>query len=366
MNDPTPARLTSPGAILKRELDARGWTQKDLAEIIGRPPQVITEIVRGTKQITPDTALELAAAFGNAPRFWTNLETEYRLQLARARHQVSPPIERRSRLFRELPIAELIRRHWIKGSDDVAELEKNVCEFLGTQSIDKEAKFVALYRRSSDAPDAALAQRAWVRRIELATATQKVRGKFSSKRLHAALSSFRALACNEGDVAKVPELLGDLGVRFVIVPHLPRTKVDGVAAYGSKGPIIALSLRFDRIDWFWFTLMHEVAHLALGHKDSHLDFLDRREETLGDETEERDANALAGDTLLDPTALARFVSQHRVISKADIEAFATAQHVHPGIVVGRLQFEETIPYSHFRSYLVKVAPYLNPWLDNPQ
>jgi HTH-type transcriptional regulator / antitoxin HigA len=71
----TPARAIPPGHILQRELDAWGWTQKDLSDIIDRPPQAINEIIQGTKQITPETARELSAAFGNTRQFWTNLET---------------------------------------------------------------------------------------------------------------------------------------------------------------------------------------------------------------------------------------------------------------------------------------------------
>ena len=66
--NPRPARLTSAGAILRRELAARGWTQRDLAEVIGRPAQAISEIVQGSKRITAETALELAAALGDVGR----------------------------------------------------------------------------------------------------------------------------------------------------------------------------------------------------------------------------------------------------------------------------------------------------------
>jgi addiction module HigA family antidote len=82
MEGSRPARVIRPGIILQREIEARGWTQKDLADIIGRPQQTISEILRGTKQITPETALELSDAFGTSPEFWMNLETNYRLRLA--------------------------------------------------------------------------------------------------------------------------------------------------------------------------------------------------------------------------------------------------------------------------------------------
>ncbi len=73
-NNLMPARAVPPGRILRRELQARGWTQEELADILGCSAQTITEIVRGTKQITPETAVALGTAFGTSPEFWSNLE----------------------------------------------------------------------------------------------------------------------------------------------------------------------------------------------------------------------------------------------------------------------------------------------------
>jgi addiction module HigA family antidote len=81
--NPEPARILTPGRILSRELDARGWTQKDLAKIMNRPPQAINEIIKGTKQITPETAYDLSETLGTSPNFWANLESKYRLHLAK-------------------------------------------------------------------------------------------------------------------------------------------------------------------------------------------------------------------------------------------------------------------------------------------
>ena len=74
---------TSPGRILRQELDARGMTQRDLAKLVGRPEQTISMIVRGYKRITARTALELEAALGISAEFWVRLEADYRLALAR-------------------------------------------------------------------------------------------------------------------------------------------------------------------------------------------------------------------------------------------------------------------------------------------
>ncbi len=93
-----PARVPAPGSILMRELDARGWTQKNLAEITGRPVQTINEIIQAKKQITPETALDLAAAFESSAEFWLSLETSYRLFLARKENQAKA-IARKSQLY---------------------------------------------------------------------------------------------------------------------------------------------------------------------------------------------------------------------------------------------------------------------------
>ncbi|OCQ89504.1 addiction module antidote protein, HigA family [Nostoc sp. MBR 210] len=77
----TPARVPTPEKILSRKLEARGWIQKDLAEIMGCPVQTINEIIRGTKQITPEIAIELSQVLGTSPEFWTNLEAKYCLHL---------------------------------------------------------------------------------------------------------------------------------------------------------------------------------------------------------------------------------------------------------------------------------------------
>jgi HTH-type transcriptional regulator/antitoxin HigA len=73
------AEVFPPGLFIREELEARGWSQRDLAEILGRPSQAVNAIINGHKQITPRTARELEAAFGSSAEFWLNLEMVYRL-----------------------------------------------------------------------------------------------------------------------------------------------------------------------------------------------------------------------------------------------------------------------------------------------
>jgi HTH-type transcriptional regulator/antitoxin HigA len=77
-----PAEVFPPGEYIREEIEARGWTQIDLAEILGRPVQVVNAIINGKKAVTPQTALELGAALGTGPEIGLNLETSYRLRIA--------------------------------------------------------------------------------------------------------------------------------------------------------------------------------------------------------------------------------------------------------------------------------------------
>ncbi len=82
-NELLPAATPTPGEILAMELSARGWSQRQFARILGKPVQAVNEIVRAKKQITPETALRIAAALGTSPELWIGLEADYRLSIAR-------------------------------------------------------------------------------------------------------------------------------------------------------------------------------------------------------------------------------------------------------------------------------------------
>jgi HTH-type transcriptional regulator/antitoxin HigA len=355
-----PAQAVSPGEIIKMELEERGWSQRDLAEIMGRPPQAISEIIRGAKQITPETALELAQAFGTSAEIWMNLEANYRLQRARRRSgDGESDIATRSKLYGMLPIADLIRRGWLRATSVANDLERDLRHLLGG---DPETVIAAVSLRHSVArgPERG-AQVAWVARVRQLARAQKA-PPFSHEALTRAIPTIRRLASTLEQVAEVPALLQSLGARFIIVPQLPRTYIDGVLCDADTAPIIGLTLRYDRIDSFWFTLMHELAHLVLGHHALHLDNLDDKAQRR--DAQEMEANHQARSWLIDQNDLQAWVARTRpYFSRQKIERFAADQQIHPGILLGQLMFDETGSYKHLRGLLSKVSPYLRDWSD---
>jgi HTH-type transcriptional regulator / antitoxin HigA len=347
----TPARVFPPGRTLSRELEARNWTQKDLAEIMDRPVQAINAIVKGTKQITPETALELAAAFGTSAELWTNLETNYQLYLARQDKRVDP-IARKRKIYDVAPISEMMKRGWLQATTSIDELERQVCDFFDIVAIDEPPVLSLNFRCSQERNPSTSAQLAWVKRVEKLVKQQSV-AKFDRDRLEAAIPQILACSKEAESVAQLPQLLKQLGIYFVIVPHLPKTYLDGATFWFGKNPVVALTLRYDRIDALWFTLMHELGHILAGHQGSYLDDMDN----LAVTEEESVANQLAADWLIAPDELQAFLKQSQAVvaSRKAIERFAAEQERHPGIVLGRLHRMGVVPYQNLRGLLVKVS-----------
>jgi HTH-type transcriptional regulator/antitoxin HigA len=356
--DLRPARVTPPGRIIRRELEARGWTQKDLAAVVGRPEQTISQIVQGRKQITPETAIQLAAAFGTSPDFWLNLETNYQLHLAREKHD-SAGIARKSRLYSLLPVAELVARGWIEAADSPEELEQRACDFLGIATLDEQPRLAVNFRQAQNNTPEVAAEIAWVKRVEHLASAQHVEA-YSRDRLREEIMSLLAFSETPEGASRVPAFLKSLGVHFVIVPHLSHTYLDGAAFSLDDHPVVALTLRYDRIDSFWFTLMHELAHIVLGHEGGYLDNIEKQAENPTEE----EANRLARDWLVEPGAWTRFVAATRpYFSRERINAFARQIGRHPGIVLGCLHHEGLVPYQNLRQMLLKEKPYLEAWID---
>lgn len=352
-----PAEVFPAGEILRDELEERGWTQTDLAEILGRSVGMVNEIISGKRGISPESARGLAAALGTTAEFWMNLDAAY--QLSRVRDDGGDAIAGRARLYAKAPIKEMVRRGWIEPSDNVAVLEGRVCRFLGVGSIDEEPDVPLHAARKSTPYDRpmTIAQRAWLFRARQLARAVDARS-YSAEGLEEAMRGLRLLVHVPQEVRHVPRILSDAGIRFVVVQPLAGSRIDGACFWVDGAPTIALALRFDRIDNFWFVLMHELGHVREGEAS-----LDIELDVVGNDTgkpmSERDADAFAMENLVPGHQLESFIARVRPLYSARrIEAFAQIVGVHPAVVVGQLQHRGEIAYSSFRNVLVPVREWI--------
>ena len=166
------------------------------------------------------------------------------------------------------------------------------------------------------------------------------------------------MAAYPREVLHLPELFAEHGIRFVVIEPIANCRIDGAAFWlDETSPVIAVSVRYDRIDAFWFTVMHEFAHIE------HCDSLSIDEAIVGDDAiqalvtdeQERRANEAATASLVPPDEMESFVRRASPLySKKRIIQFANRIKMHPGIVVGQLQFCGEVGYAAHREMLVKI------------
>jgi HTH-type transcriptional regulator/antitoxin HigA len=360
MKELIPAEVFAPGEFIKEELEARGWTQDDLAEIMGRPVRLINEIIAAKRGITPETANGLGDAFATGAQFWMNLESAYRLSRVRTPDN---PVQRRAAIYGKAPIRHMIKRFWIESSDNIDVLESRLRSFFITDNLDEIPSIWAIARKSAPALSFTPAQIAWLYRAKhLAQAVTAA--PFSESRFSQGLDRLRKLLASPEDIRRVAPILAEAGIRFSIVEPLPQTRIDGACFWlNGKSPVVVLSLRYDRIDWFWHTLMHELGHVqnkdGIGSSnDIPLDTDLVGEQSTPSENKplfEKEADKFAVEFLVPQAKINDFIdSVHPLYSKKRIEGFAAAIKVHPGIVVGQLQHRNEISYAHYRETLVKI------------
>lgn len=339
-----PDSVSPPGETLEEVLDERGMTQAELAERTGRSKKTINEIVQGKAALTPDMALLLERVLSIPAQFWLTREQQYREFVARQQDEVL--LATHGNWLNEIPLQALVEAEWITARDSVASQVREALGFYGIASPAQYAALAVNFRRTKAFQSDHDAIVAWLRQGErLAQAISCA--AFNEQAFRVTLGEVRRLTSAPFAEARASlrHYCATAGVAVVIVPELPQTRVCGAARWLSPTKaLIQLSLRYKTDDQFWFTFFHEAGHLLIhGKRDAFLD-----EEEHADDEREREANRFAMDLLIPPDTLQRFYAQRgqRHISREMVETFAQEIGIAPGIVVGRLQYEQVLPRTH--------------------
>lgn len=351
-----------PGELLGEELEARGMSQQELARRMGRPPQMINELIRGGKALTPETALGLELALGIPADFWNNSERSYRLAKSR--------IEKRERLEREagewlprFPVAEMKKRGLIPVTSHARPWEKawEVLRFLGFGGFDQwraqwQASAVGL--RVTDAARASPGALAvWLREGELDGHAREA-APYDEARFREALAALRDFTASDPSVftAEMRTRCAGAGVAVSFVREYPKANATGAARWlrRDKGHI-QLSLRHKTADVLWFSFYHEAAHLLRGRfRDVRIDGMRGIER---DAAVEDGCDAFARDLLIPPDDWAAFTAAENFAAPS-VRAFAKRQGIHPGIVAGRLQHEKHVHFNRLQGLKMRLR-----WTD---
>jgi HTH-type transcriptional regulator/antitoxin HigA len=326
---------TALGALRFR-MEQADLSPRDLIPFIGSRAKV-SEILSGKRPLTMQMARSLHSNLG--------IPADVLLQ--------QPGGELRNALdgidWKRFPLAEMAKRGWIKKQPNLLTHAEEIMLALIERAGGKDALPVALYRKNdharSNAKTDPYALKAWC--WEMLARANATRLPAAYKPGTVDLDFIRKVAklSWSADGPKLArEFLAKHGIHLVCLEHLPRTHLDGAALQLADGtPVIGLTLRYDRVDNFWFCLLHELAHVGR-HMDGKRDeaFVDdlslRGVEGVRRDPKEEEADDWAENGLI-PTDVWRTsqVSEHP--SPLSVMELAQRLEIHPAIVAGRVRHE---------------------------
>lgn len=346
-NTYNPDYIVIPGEILRETLEVRNIKNNEFAERCGLNPKTISLILSGNAPITAETALQFEKVLGVSAAIWTNLESAYRLYQAKVKEESS--YTRYQDWVKSFPLAELKKFGILPNTKNISTITRSLLKFFGVSSPEAWNEVynnIAIsYRKSVKFKDSIEAITAWLR-IGIIKAEEIETKPYDKNRFYENLLKIRNFTTSDPGKFEIEmkQLCADSGVVLVFVPELKGTHLSGATMWLSKDKaLIIMSLRHKTDDHFWFTFFHEAGHILLhGKKEIFID------ETEMDEIkEEMEANDFAGDILIPKKLYQDFVdSQRGTYYDYDILAFADKINITPGIVVGRLQHDNYLPYNY--------------------
>lgn len=324
-----PVRVDPVEAIVFR-MEQQGLRQRDLVPFIGSKSKV-SEVLSGRRPLTLSMIRALHAGLGIPAEALLGPRDPGLLEPAGFE-------------WERFPLGEMVKRHWIMASakDLKSKGEELVRQFLAP--LGRPEAVLAMYRQTGHVRSGRqvdyYALTAWtacvVRRAdEIATGVEYHPESITLERMREVV---KLSWSDQGPQLAREFLAKKLGIPVVIERHLSSTHLDGAAILGPKGPVIGLTVRHDRLDNFWYCLMHELVHVAKHFTEDARRFYDDLDVDPAQDTLEQEADDLASEALIpkDVWAKAPARTLHSVEAVHDL---ANKLQIHPAIVAGRIRHE---------------------------
>ncbi|WP_211263120.1 ImmA/IrrE family metallo-endopeptidase [Thioalkalivibrio nitratireducens] len=327
-NQKYPIEAPDPVDAILFRMQEKGLKQIDLVPYFGTRSRV-SEVLSRKRPLTVQMIRALSVGLG--------ISTETLVGISDAEQSKREAVD-----WRKFPLKEMVARGWLRKMTGKApaSAEETVKDFVS--SLDWGFG-VSSFRRTlggeAYSPTTKYALYAWLARVvQRAREKRETLGPFERSALSASfLREVAQLSWSERGPLIAVEFLEKHGIAVVIEPHLKGTMLDGAALKDADGtPVIGMTLRHDRIDNFWFTLIHEIAHLWK-HVDTDEAFLDDLD-APSEDRREAEANRLAREALI-PRVMWKRSDAYLSPSRETIDRLARDLKVHPAVIAGRLRRE---------------------------
>jgi HTH-type transcriptional regulator/antitoxin HigA len=330
-----PISWPDPIDAIKFRMEQLGLSQKDMIPFIGNKSKV-SEVLNGKRTLSLSMMRGLHKGFGiPADVLLAEPGGEFPATL--------PDID-----WSCFPLKEMARRGWIVGASEISErAEELMRPFIeaagGFDAVPAPLARQGITGRLNDNADR-YAVAAWCMRVSSVALKNPLETPFQTKNLTLKVLKFIAgLSYLKDGPLLAREYLNKQGIHLIVVPHLSKTYLDGGAMLLPDGnAIIAMTLRQDRLDNFWFTLLHELAHLARHLSEGCrliVDDLDMRShDKKGHDDIENEADEMASIALI-PKGYWPEIDAGGLSKGTDVVSLAVKLKIHPALIAGRLRFK---------------------------
>jgi len=325
-----------PLEAIKFRMDQLGLTQQDMVPYIGTKSKV-SEVLNGKRPLSLTMMRSLNKYLG--------ISAEVLLNEPGARF----PDGMQNLEWDKFPVVEMAKRCWVPNVKDPKENAEELMRKLIIQAGGVETVPFALFRQGKiaryNSKMDTYALTAWCIRVLALARENPLKNKYKKGSLKpSTLQEIARLSYFENGPLLAKEYLEKQGIYLIVVPHLPKTYLDGAAILMPDGtPVIGLTLRHDRIDNFWFCLLHELAHVAKHLTESDriiIDDLDlRRHDAESEDKNEKEADEMTRDGLIPKKVWERNPIKGKVTA-AKVYALAEQLKIHPAIIAGRVRYEQ--------------------------
>jgi HTH-type transcriptional regulator / antitoxin HigA len=340
------AKKFGPGYFIREQMEIRGWIQEELADILGISTKHLSSILQDKQSLSIINAKKLSSAFNTSPQYWLNIDNDYRLWLEQEQKEQTADVEKRAVIYSHMPVRDMMKKGWISNTRDLEKLNEEVKEYWTIPSIDFQflEKSVLPNCKKSDAYNKYNASYAatWFQMAKKYSAGFDV-PSYNKQALDYLFINISDYTTRKNGIELFVNELNACGVKFFVLPHLEKTYLDGAAFLLNDTPVVVYTARYKRIDNFWFTVAHEIAHV-LKHLDHNLPFvLDNLQEKSTDK-QETEANIIASKQLKHPEILDFLEPFLNYLTVSKIEECSAAKNIHPAIIIGALAFHDKISY----------------------
>jgi HTH-type transcriptional regulator / antitoxin HigA len=347
------------GDFIQQQLDEVGWEQQDLVEVTGLSLKHLNQIINGKAFITFDIAKQFANIFGNSPQYWMNLDMDYRLfkETVEEKKQLQE-IADKAEIYKKMPISEMVKRGWIPKFKNLEDLKKKVMKFWNKENQPFNLSFLTsnalpALRKGSKGYNPCFTA-CWFSMCKTKSKDISV-AAFNKNGFEKFFQEVKMYMHSQDSIPEMLNRLNSLGVKFLVFRHLKQTYINGAAYMDGKNPVIVLTIRYDRLDHFWFTFLHELAHVLLHRdqiKEGCIDYDQPDSTDMEKEANEAAIRAYGGDGVL------KYFENHSAVSDKEIRRVAKSMNVHISVVKGLLANEGKIPYNRIHRENVSVLDIL--------